>query len=175
MFGSLFGATLPDKAIEYGGFVMAHCAAIADANREGELICPFAVITSSTGREVLNFESETQEEAVSKGWASYAEAKRTGVWWAFGREGIYRDAEGKGTDVLTVTVWIPQMKFHHSFTQQFERRPDHGIRLVGTTGLLKHEGEYAEPVERWKQSALLRGIESHPQGGRWREWSRNDA
>ena len=175
MFGSLFGATLPDKAIEYGGFVLAHCAAIADANRKGELICPFAVITGSDGREVLDFESATQEEAVSKGWASLADAKRKGELWAFGREGICRDPDGTGVDVLTVSVWTPQMKFHHSFTQRFGRRPDHGIRLIGRTELLKHEGEYAEPVERWKQSALLRGIASHPQGGRWQEWSRSDA
>jgi hypothetical protein len=174
MFGSLFGATLPDKAIEYGGFVLSHCAAIADANREGELICPFAVISSSSGQEVLEFESETQEEAVSKGWESLAEAKSKGLWWAFGREGISRDADGTGTDVLTVTVWTPKMKFHHSFTQHFGRRADGSIRLVGGTELLKHEGEYAEPVERWNQSALLRGIKSHPQGARWQEWSRND-
>jgi hypothetical protein len=175
MFGSLFGAPLPDKSIEYAGFVLTHCAAIADDNREGELICPFAVITSSAGREVLNFESETQEEAVSKGWASFAEAKRKGVWWAFGREGIYRAPDGTGTDVLTVTVWTPQMKLHHSFTQRFGRRSDQGIRLIGATELLKHEGEYAEPVERWNQSALRRGIESHAQGARWEEWSRSDA
>jgi hypothetical protein len=176
MFGSLFGAAgLPDKAIEYAGFVLTHCAAIADANRGVELICPFAVITSSNGREVLDFESETQEEAVSKGWASFAEAKRRRDWWAFGREGIYRDPDGTASDVLTVTVWTPQMKFHHSFTQRFGRRPDQGICLFGGTELVKHAGEYAEPVERWSQSALLRGINSHPQGARWQEWSRSDA
>jgi hypothetical protein len=175
MFGLLFSAALPDKSIEYAGFVLAHRAAIADAHREGELICPFAVITSSTGRELLDFESETQEEAVSKGWASFEEAKRKEVWWAFGREGIYRDPDGTGSDVLTVTVWTPQMKFHHSVTQRFARRPDQGIRLIGGTELLKHGGEYAEPVERWNRSALLRGVESHPQGARWQEWSRSDA
>lgn len=175
MFGLHFGPVLPDKAIEYAGFVLTHCAAIADANREGELICPFAVITSSKGREVLNFESETQEEAVSKGWASFVEAKRKGVWWAFGREGIYRDPDGTGIDVLTVTVWTPEMKFHHSFTQRFERRPDQAMHLIGSTELLKHESEYAEPVERWNRSAFALGIESHPQGSRWQEWSRSDA
>jgi hypothetical protein len=170
MLSSLFRPSLPDDAIEYAGFVLAHCAAVADANREGELICPFVVVTDTDGRKVVDFESETQEEAVAKGWASLPQAKTDKVWWAFGREGIYREPDGKGTDVLTVTVWIPGMKYHHSFSQRFGRGPDQSLYLIGSTEALKHEAQYAEPLTRWKEEALARGISSHPQGTHWSRW-----
>jgi len=172
MLSSLFRSALPDEAIEYAGFVLMHCAAIADANREGELICPFAVVTDSTGRRVLDFESDTQEEAVAKGWASLAEAKSSKFSWAFGREGIFREPDGTGTDVLTVTVWIPGMKQHYSFTQLFGRGPDQGIYLIGRTRGLKHGEKDVEPVERWNKAPLVRGIASHPQGNRWSQWQK---
>jgi len=170
MLSSLFRTALPDEAIEYAGFVLVHCAAIADANREGELICPFAVLADPDGKQVVNFESETQEEAVAKGWASLGEAKSRKVWWAFGREGIYRDPDGKGTDVFTVTVWTPRMKHHHSFSQRFGRGPDQALYLIGNTEALKHETDYAEPVQRWNEAALIRGIDSHPRGSHWSRW-----
>ena len=174
MNGSQSSPSLPDEAIEYAGLVIAHCAAVADANREGELICPFAVITDTEGRRIVDFESETQEEAVAKGWASLPQAKAEKVWWAFGREGIHREPDGKGTDVLAVTVWIPGMKYHHSFTQRFGRRPDQSLYLIGSTEALKHEAEYAEALPSWNEEALARGIGSHPKGTQWSRW-RSDA
>ena len=170
MLGSLFRSSIPIEALEYAGFVLAHCAAIADTNREGELICPFAVVRGSDGRQVIDFESDTQQEAVAKGWASLAEAKSSKVWWAFGREGIYREPDGNGTDVLTVSVWIPRMRHHFSLTQRFGRGGNQEFYLVGEPELLEHKADLAEPVAHWDQPALERGIASHPQGSRWAGW-----
>lgn len=100
----MLSQVLPNEAIEFAGFVLVHCAAIADANREGELICPFVVTASDDGRELIHFESDTQAEAVSRGWASLEVALAKQIWWAFGREGIYRNLDGTGTDVITVSV-----------------------------------------------------------------------
>lgn len=170
MLGSLFPSSIPSQALEYAGLVLAHCAAIADANREGELICPFAVITGSDGRQMVDFESDSQEEAVAKGWASLGEARSANVWWAFGREGIYRDSDGQGTDVLTVSFWLPRMSHHFSITQCFGRGSSQEFRLVGESELLEHKTDIADTVERWDRKALARGIASHPQGTRWAEW-----
>nr|GEU28411.1 hypothetical protein [Tanacetum cinerariifolium] len=144
---------------ELAGFVLAHCAAITDANRAGELICPFAVLGGDDGRQVVDFEAETQEEAVSQGWASLGEAKSSKVSWAFGREGLYRERDGNALDVLTVSVWMPGMTEHYSVLQRFGRREDQAIYLIGSPELLKHEGEFAEPVEVWNEKAIGLGIE----------------
>ncbi|MBO9686835.1 MAG: hypothetical protein J7598_09500 [Mitsuaria chitosanitabida] len=170
MLDSLFRSSIPKQAVEYAGFVLVHCAAIADSNRDGELICPFAVLTEADGRRVIDFESDTQQEAVEKGWASLVEARSSRVWWAFGREGLYRTPDGKGTDVLTVSVWLPGMDHHYSLIQCFSRGSDQSLYFIGEPQLLKHRTDQAEPVARWDHSALARGIASHPKGSRWSEW-----
>jgi hypothetical protein len=169
MFGSLVRFSVPNEALEFAGFVLAHCAAIADANRAGELICPFAVLEGDDGRQVVDFESETQEEAVSKGWASLGEAKAKKVSWAFGRQGLYREPDGNSIDVLTVTVWMSNLKEHYSVMQRFGRREGQAIYLIGAPELFKHKGDYAEPVERWNEKALKRGVANHPKGSMWSE------
>ena len=161
---------VPDEALEYAGLVLIHCAVIADSHREGELICPFAVLNDGDGRRIVDFESETQEEAVSKGWASLADAKSRSVAWAFGREGIYRDSDGKGTDVITVTFWLPGMTTHYSVQQLFGRAHDQGLYLLGEPTLLEHGDDLAELVTDWSEAALASGIASHPKGPRWSSW-----
>lgn len=170
MFSSLFQSSIPNEALKFAGFVLAHCAAVADSNRAGELICPFAVLESTDGRQVVDFESETQGEAVSKGWASLSDAKSNTVSWAFGREDLYREPGGSAVDVLTVTVWMPGMNEHYSVLQRFGRRGDRAIILIGVPELLMHKGDFAEPVEHWDKEALERGIAMHPKGAMLSEW-----
>lgn len=170
MLRSLFGHSIPEEALEYAGFVLAHCAAIADSNRAGELICPFAMVTGADGRRVIDFESDSQHEAVAKSWASLNEAKSNRNWWAFGREGIYRQADGTGTDVLTVSVWLPRMSHHYSITQRFGRGRGQELHLIGKPELLEHKTDLAESVTSWNQQAIARGIASHPHSSRWGEW-----
>jgi hypothetical protein len=54
---------------------MTQAASIASALKVGELICPFAVITKDEKRQSIEFEATTQDEAVSKGWDSFAALK----------------------------------------------------------------------------------------------------
>lgn len=162
---------IPDEALEFAAFVLVHCAAIADSNRAGELICPFAVVADSDGRRVIDFESATQDEAVEKGWASLDEAVARGDWWAFGREGIFREPDGAGTDILTVSVWLPGMQTIYSVLQRFGRDENQAIFLVGETDVLEHAADGAKLLKEWNSQALERGIADHPKGERWAEWS----
>ena len=160
----------PTEAVELAGFVLLHCAVIADANREGELICPFAVLPRPDGNEVIDFESASQGEAVEKGWASLDEAKEANTPWAFGREGLLRHEDGSATDVLTVTVWLPDMEHHYSISQQFGRTEDQAIYLIGKPQLLKHAEPIADVVDCLIDDALERGIAKHPRGHLWKGW-----
>lgn len=164
---------IPSEALEFAGFVLTHCASIADANRDGELICPFAVIEKN-GTQLIHFESETQEEAVSKGWASFDEAQSGSFPWAFGREGFYRGANGEGADVLTVTVWIPGMPNYYSVVQRFGRSQDQAIFLIGAPELFSHEERTAETVEHWDLNALERGVSQHRNAAMWSIWRDGD-
>ena len=162
---AMFG--LPSSAtIEFAGFVLMHCAALADANREGELICPFAVVAEGKDRRVIDFESETQEEAVAKGWASLADSRSRQECWAFGREGLYREGQ-QTTDVLIVSAWTPTMPEPASLMQRFARGPKQELYLIGPTDLLLHAPNGTVRQEEWDRDSLSGGIASHPRGQLW--------
>lgn len=161
---------MPDEVLELAGFVLVHCALVADGNRAGELLCPFAIFQDLDSREVIHFEADTQEEAVSSGWASLDEAQSNKLSWAFGREGVFRERDGTGTDVLTVSVWTPGAGDLYSLVQRFGRGEDQAIRLIGATKVFRHDEGAASPVERWNDAALNRGIALHPRGSAWAAW-----
>jgi hypothetical protein len=162
---------LASEAIEFAGFVLHHCAEIADDNRQGELICPFAVLWNLEGRRVVAFEAETQEEAVERGWLSLEESRERGEWWAFGREGLIRTDNG-ALDVLLVSLWTPDQDDPFTVTQSFGRSDDGGMYLIGQSELLLGGRTGAQSVLKWDTEALRRGIESHPKGTRWAAWQR---
>jgi hypothetical protein len=160
----------PSQSIEFAGFVLSHCAVIADGHRSGQLICPFAALCDSKGQlRVVAFESETQEEAVGKGWSSLDTAREEGEWWGFGREGLVRTADGP-LDVLIVTVWTPEQEDTFSITQTFGRAEDGSLYLIGEPELLLGGREESLVQAQWDSEALLRGIAQHPHGGKWSEW-----
>ncbi len=160
---------VPSDVVSFAGFVLMHCAAIADSNRDGELICPFAVVEDEATRHLVDFESETQEEAVAKGWASLDEWKERAQKWAFGREGLYR-AGDTASDVLLVTAWAPGMTVPATVLQRFARDTSNGLYLVGEPELLVNHATGAEPTSDWNSNDLRQGIEAHPKGSRWVEW-----
>lgn len=94
-----------NRAVRFGGMVLAHAAFIASDLAEGELICPFAIVTKDDRREVVPFEAESQAEAVESGKASLAEFKDQIDYWGLGREGLWSEPDApEKTDVLIVST-----------------------------------------------------------------------
>jgi hypothetical protein len=161
--------TVPRQAVEFAGFVLMHCALIADNNRDGQLVCPFAVVEADGERLVIDFEADTQEAAIEQGWASLAHWKPSANGWAFGREGVYRSG-ASGVDVMVVTVWVRGMDAPASAIQKFGRDGEHALYLIGAPELIGHATETAHVVAGWQRADLLRGIALHPHGRRWAQW-----
>lgn len=105
---------IPDEAVCYAGLVMTQAASVASVLREGELICPFIVVTKGEDRQSIEFEASTQDEAGSCGWASLDEYRALVDLWAFAREGVVKGPSGK-EDVLVVAVRKPGMEKPASF------------------------------------------------------------
>lgn len=160
---------VPSQAIQFAGFVLVHCALIADANRNGELVCPFAVVETEGDRLVIEFDADTQEEAVKKGRASLDDWKPFANGWALGREGLFRLGE-TAVDVMVVTVWVTGMDVTASVMQKFGRDGENALYLIGEPELLVHASEAARQVHGWDRDALLEGIALHPHGERWARW-----
>lgn len=161
--------TVPKRAVEFAGYVLLHCANVADGNRKGELVCPFAIIEEHGDRQVVEFEADTQEEAVERGQASLEDYRDACERWGFAREGVYH-ANGRNYDVLVATVWIEGMDSTASVVQKFGRDGEGALYLIGAPELISHATEPARHVGDWDRADLLKGIASHPRGDKWVQW-----
>lgn len=162
-------STVPKRAVEFAGYVLMHCANLADGNRKGELVCPFAIVEEDGERQVVEFAAETQEEAVERGQASLDDYRDSAERWGLAREGVYQTG-GKTHDVLVVTVWIEGMEHSASVVQKFGRDDARALYMIGTPDLITHVGETARHVGDWARAHLLKGVASHPRGDKWAQW-----
>lgn len=165
--------SLLERAIRFGGMVLAHAALITSDLPEGELMCPFAIITKDNRRQLLPFEAETQEAAVENGKASLDDLRDQVDYWGFGREGLWSDSEvtADKTDVLVVSAWAPGMHEPAVLMQRFRPAATGQFVLIGMIEIIL-EGQMLT-AERGKHlRALVReGISMHPSAVPWAEWS----
>lgn len=157
----------PDDVIRHAGLVMAQAMNIASVLNVDELICPFAVITKGDSRESIEFESTTQDEAISEGWASLEKYKEYFDLWAFAREGLIRGPDGK-EDVLVVAAWTHGMPQPVLFTQRFLPKSKGGFAIVGP--MMAQDCPPAELDH--VATRFMMGVDQHPQGHRWQSWRR---
>jgi hypothetical protein len=158
--------------VEFGGFVLAHCAAIAATNEPGDLICPFAIVAKGENRQVIDFESETQQEAVQKGWASLDEWREHIDAWGFGREGLLSDGSSHKVDVLCVSVWKPGMSEAVNLFQRFTPTLAGAFFLFGPVEFSINGRAPDASTATKLQSWLMTGILRHPHGAKWTQWLR---
>jgi len=156
--------SIPDAVVRHAGLVMMQLASIASNLEDGALVCPFAVVTKGTDRQSIAFESETQDEAVAKGWASLEQWKSNIDLWALAREGLVKSPRGKD-DVLLVAAWTFGMAEPAMFTQRYERT-ERGFRLPGPVAV----DNLAPSAIKEIGEAFAAGIDEHPNAHFWNEW-----
>lgn len=163
-----------ESAAQFGGFVLAHAALIASELSGDELICPFAVVAKDERREVINFEEETQVEAVERGKASLTELKSKIDSWAFAREGLqsHPDRPGK-IDVLLVSCWVSGMDEPLVLIQAFNPAQTGNFRLFGPTEIIRDGQSMPSGLVMQLSSAVQQGVSScHVP---WARWQAHDA
>ena len=143
-----------------------HCVAIAAACAEDELICPFSVVGNADSYRVTDFEADTQEEAIKRGWASLDQSRLSREPWIFGREGTRRTEKGV-VDMLIVSAWVPGMFDPVTVLQPFARMSDRSLYFLQGPELFVGGRYDSETIEDWDSIALMRGVRSHPRGAQW--------
>ncbi|WP_457095903.1 hypothetical protein [Lysobacter sp. P5_B9] len=151
--------------------VLAHAAFIASDLPEGELICPFAIITKDDRRQVVPFEAESQAEAVENGKASLSEFKDQIDYWGFGREGLWSDPDATDrTDVLIVSTWTHGMEEPVILMQRFRPAATDQFLLLGAVDIVI-DGHVLTPENAAPLRALVSdGIAMHPSAVPWASW-----
>ena len=158
---------VPDTLLRHAGLVMTQVASIASVLKDGELVCPFAIITKGEDRQSIEFEALSQDEAVSDGWASLEKYKGHFDLWAFAREGLINGPDGK-EDVLLVAAWTHGMLGPVVFLQRFLPRAKGGFALVGPiVAQDQPEAELGRIAD-----AFMEGVREHPKGHLWDLWHR---
>jgi hypothetical protein len=160
-----------ERAVQFGGMVLAHAAYIASDLPEGELICPFAIITKDDRRQVVPFEAESQAEAVASGKASLAELKDQIDYWGFGREGLWSEpGSTEKTDVLMVSSWTNGMEEPVILMQRFRPAATGQFLLLGVVDIVLDghvlTSDKADPL----RTLVSDGIAMHPSQVPWASW-----
>lgn len=141
------------------GFTLAHAAwSIAEAEAE-ELLCPLALIGQNEKLELIRFESETQEDAISKG-TEYINLHKDNISVSsFAREGLFTEQNNE-TDVIVVECWAKNELEHYSIIQKFIPNEGKGkFRLLDEpiiliNGVIQVEGRATELKEKIEQGVL---------------------
>lgn len=148
-----------EKAAELGGFVLAHSALILSELNAGELICPFSVIECDGRRQVFDYESESQVEAVERGKADFDNLKDVAETWAFAREGLFSGPEVEKTDVIVVSAWAPGMTEWLGIIQKFNPPANGKFGLIGNAMIFVDGNEATGKQFRKLSASLSKGIE----------------
>ena len=163
---------IPDHALALGGFTVAHATWSVSDLPDSELLCPLAIVERQGQRELLRFEAETQEEAISEGKRVMAEEKDADAW-AFAREGAWRMQEGgEAQDVLVVDFCAEGMLNPLTVVQPFERFTKSGrFRVVGEM-MIASSGQVLDSASSHKLiEGIKAGIQEHSKVAElWHTW-----
>ena len=166
--------SIPEVALSLAGFVLAHAAWSVSDLPEGELLVPLAIIEKYGKRQLIRFEAETQEEAIKKGKSALTEAKETADAWAFAREGLLTEGNGK-VEVLAVDFWAKGMKEPVTLFQRFEPYATKGeFKIIGNPELIIDD--MIQPSDKMKEllEFINKGINQHPKvSSLWESWQTN--
>ena len=152
------------------GFVFAHATwSVSDLPKD-ELLVPLAIIEKSGQRELLRFEAETQEQAISQGKITMRERENAIDGWAFAREGKMNES-GKYVDVLTIEAKGHGMRESVVFVQRFQPLAKGQFKLIGVP--MVSVGGKLVSAEESKQlvAGLNLGVQSHSKAAQlWPQW-----
>ena len=153
------------------GFTLAHATwSIAEAE-EGELLCPLAFIEQDGNLELLRFESETQEDAISRGKDYINLHKENAVVSSFAREGLFVE-QNQNIDVILVESWSNKETESYGSIQKFVPNEGKGkFRLLDEPIILINGVIQTEEIANQLRKKLGQGIQSHSKVALlWNTW-----
>jgi hypothetical protein len=154
----------PKDILELGGLAMAHAFHILSEFDDGELLCPFAVIIGPEGREVIDFQGDTQEEAVNAA-KGYLAAPDDGVRLvAFARDGRSLTRALQYLDVISVSVRDALSNYECTFSQ-FYRQTAGDLDFLGDVEFVLGEEADDIALADAHRELIVVGMECHPTAG----------
>jgi hypothetical protein len=139
-----------ERALELGGFVLAHAIWKADGE-PGEVLVPFSVTESESGRTQQVYAADRIEKGVEEGLKKLNEMQPQLEGWAFAYAGTERPS---GADLVVVQVWRTG-GFEAKIVQRYKQQP---FSLDGEPEIyVDHQAVDANSHRK----ALMKGIDQH--------------
>jgi hypothetical protein len=161
---------IPESAVMLAGFVLAHALWSVSDLPKGGLLVPLAIIEKNGQRQLLRFEAETQEEAITHGKAAMLKHQADADAWAFAREGQFKESD-KYVDVISVDVWAKGMAAPITFVQRFQPFALGKFKVLGEAWVVIDGKVQTPEVASHLILQLNRGIQSHSGAAEhWPEW-----
>lgn len=162
---------VPDATLLLGGYALAHAAWSLSDLEHGELLCPLAFVEQNDQRELLRFESDTQEEAISNAKEYLESACVEADAWAFAREGLIREP-GRAVDVISVDFFGRGMPRPATLVQRYVPFAQQGqFKLSGVPDVVINGIRLeAMTAHRFLQSARQGILEHRPVAELWVRW-----
>ena len=160
---------ISESALLLAGFVLAHAAwSISDSP---DLLVPLAIVERNGQREIMRFEADTQEEAITHGKARMAALGTEVEAWAFAREGLFNEKAGK-VDVISVDLGARGSNKRVTLIQRFEpySKRQH-FRLLGDPQIII--GGQLQDSAKVKDmlATVQRGVSQHSKAAPlWEDW-----
>lgn len=151
------------------GFIMAHSAAIGDSLAEHELMVPYVITIDNGKRESIEFEAETQQQAVIAAEKKISELSQSVEAWSYSQDGLVTLDNGEKQDVFFFKIWVKGMSEPLQAYQMYRKHP---FKLIGNIQILNYfeSGLLANEQEHFSLG-INEGIESHPTGSKkWESW-----
>ncbi|QSX33544.1 hypothetical protein JYB87_17840 [Shewanella avicenniae] len=155
------------------GFTLAHSASVVETLQADEVMVPYAITIKEEQQELVNFEAETQEQAIQQAESKLAEFSETVDAWCYGQEGAINQDDNT-INVLYFKVWVKGMTAALEAYQPIQKSPfkllsNIQIQNFAEAGLDEAEGENFI-------AGLNQGVDIHPAtASRWDSWFDTDA
>lgn len=160
---------LTAPAIKLGGFLLAHALWIISELPPGDPYTPQALCEGSEGRELLVFEADTQEEAITKGKMFMDTALTRFDRCAFARDGVVTS----DSVIDVVSVDIIDGKDRQTVVQAYAPAAEQPFRLLGNELVASHHAAgQATEIARTRQLLHEGAAEHRAAAQAWGELNR---
>jgi len=154
----------PQAVLELGGLALAHAFRILPELNDDELLCPFAIVIGAEGRELIDFEADTQENAVAAAKSYLAGPDRSVERLAFARDGRSLTTNLEYVDAISVSVRDMLSNYECTFSQLY-RFSAGCLEFFGPIEFMLGDEADDAALADARRGFVVAGMDSHPTAG----------
>ncbi len=150
------------------GFTLAHSASVVDTLAADQAMVPYAITFQGEEQSLVNFEADTQQQAVAQAQEQLAQFTQTADAWTYSQEGVINN-EQQQVSVLYFKVWLKGMHVALEAYQAYSKAP---FKLLGNVQVQNfNETGMQQSATDVFVAGINQGVDIHPTAAaHWDNW-----